>query len=110
MSYNRPLLIGWSDASAMKEHQLTIIEITTIWRIHEDDIIGWLQLRDIAEANRDIVGVEEFTMQAENSRWIRMVLVARMKFRGCQHEPFPDTWFFSFTMSKSTSLNGTQRI
>ena len=94
----------------MKEHKLTIIEITTIWRIHEDDIIGWLQLRDTAEANGDIVGVEEFTMQAENSRWMRMVLVDCMKFRGYQHELFLDTWFFSFTMSKSMSLNGTGQI
>jgi hypothetical protein len=36
-----PSLINWSDARALKEQEATIIEMSTIWQLQEEDIHGW---------------------------------------------------------------------
>jgi hypothetical protein len=93
-----PLCINWSDASAVKDHEYTISEMATLWHLYEKDIVGWLKLRDVAEAAGDIEGIRAFASRAAYSRWMRKVLMARLKFRGSGHEPYPNTDFWSFPM------------
>jgi hypothetical protein len=92
------MFINWTDASAVIDHEYIIIEMTTVWRLHEKDILGWQKLRDDAEASGDIEGMREFAVRATHSRWVRKVLMARLKFRGSNHDPYPNTDIRSFSM------------
>ncbi len=93
-----PSCIDWSDASALKEHETTIIEMSTLWQLHEEDIRGWHLLRKAAMKCGDRHGMKEFSIRANHSAWVRKVMMARLKFRGCKHEPYPNAHIWSFSM------------
>ena len=93
-----PSCINWSDASALKEHETTIIEMSTLWQLHEEDIRGWHLLRKAAMKCGDRHGMKEFSICANHSAWVRKVMMARLKFRGCKHEPYPNAHIWSFSM------------
>jgi hypothetical protein len=94
-----PSCIDWSDARALKEHKATIIEMSTIWHLHEEDIRGWHLLSKAAMKSRDRHGgIKEFTIHANHSAWVCKVLMAHLKFRGCKHEPYPNARIWSFLM------------
>jgi hypothetical protein len=99
-----PICINWSDASEVKEHEYTIIEMAIVWRLHEKDILGWQQLRDDAESYGNIGAMREFAARATYSRWVRKVLMVRLKFRVCGHDPYPNTDICSFSMGNSCGV------
>jgi hypothetical protein len=94
-----PSCIDWSDARALKEHEATIIEMSTIWRLYEEDIRGWHLLSEAAKMSGDSHGMKEFSIRAHHSAWVCKVLMTRLKFRGCKHEPYPNAHIWSFSMT-----------
>jgi hypothetical protein len=86
------------DARAIKVHESTIINIATIWCVYEEDVHGWHLLRDAAKKNGDSQEMKEFSIRANHSAWVCKVLMARLNFRGCNHEPYPNAHIWSFSM------------
>jgi hypothetical protein len=101
LTMDMPLCIDWSDDSALKEHEYTVTKMTAVWDLYERDIDGWEKLRDRAEEAGNIEAMREFAMRATHSRWVRKVLMARLKFRRCGHDPYPNVAIWSFAMPKS---------
>jgi hypothetical protein len=93
-----PLCIDWSDERAVAEHEQVIIEMATLWRRHEMDILGWQKLRDDAAACGEFEAMREFAVRATHSRWVRSVVMARLKFRSSGHDPYPNTFISSFSI------------
>jgi hypothetical protein len=96
-----PPCIDWSDLSAVDKHVGAIIEMCTIWCLHEKDIRGWMKLRDAAEASGDIMAMREFNMRARHSGSVCKVVMARVQFRARHHDPYPNTNIYSFSMPMS---------
>jgi hypothetical protein len=110
MSYSSPLLfdgsvtslpIDWTDARAVNEHEGTIRDMANLWSLYDDDIRGWMMLRDSAEKAGNMEGMRDYAMRAAHSVWVRKVLLARMKFKASGLDPYPNTLIFSFSTPKS---------
>ncbi len=98
-----PLCIDWSNDNALKEHEYTVMEMGSVWHLYERDIGGWQVLRDSAEAAGDIEAMREFSLRATHSCWVRRVVMARLMYRRCGHDPYPNVSIWSFAMPKSGS-------
>jgi hypothetical protein len=108
-----PSCMNWSDANAVRVHEATIIEMTTLWRQHEEDIIGWTRLSVTAGMNGNNRGMREYSIRANHSAWVRFVLMERLKFRACGFDPHPNAHIQSFSMPelpcRSDCSNGRPR-
>jgi hypothetical protein len=95
-----PLCIDWSDAKAVDEHEGTIVEMLTVWNLHEKDIRGWMKMRDVAGVSGEIQAMIDFDMRARHSDWVCRVVMARLKFRTCLFDPYENTEIMSFALEK----------